>query len=168
MRFRTKDSTLAYFINQLDNLDTKLYEPLFSTTWQRDIKLRSGITMANESTSFMRSNFGSVGTQKATGKPWLNPNSNTIPGISINGERVVTPLRLLAMEVSYTSIELERSQLLGQPIDTQKYDAMNAMQQMSTDEMVYSGDTDTGSTGLLNSPLITTGAVANGAGSSVM
>lgn len=164
MKTKTFDSTLAYFVNQLDNLDRKLYEPLYSVTWGRDIKLRTGITMANESTSFIRSTLGAVGSQKATGKPWLAPNSTTLPGVSVNGERIVLPLRLLGQEISYTSVELERSQLLGQPIDAQKFDAMNVMYQMHTDEMVYVGDTDVGATGLVNSALVTSGSVANGAG----
>lgn len=164
MKSKTFDSTLAYFVNQLDNLDRKLYEPLYSVTWGRDIKLRTGITMANESTSFIRSTLGAVGSQNATGKPWLAPNSTTLPGVSVNGERIVLPLRLLGQEISYTSVELERSQLLGQPIDAQKFDAMNVMYQMHTDEMVYIGDTDVGATGLVNSSLVTAGSVANGAG----
>jgi len=164
---KTFDSTLAYYVNQLDNLDKKLYEPLYSTSWGRDINLRTGITMANESTSFIRSNIGSVGGMKATGKPWISPNTTTLPGVSINGERVVLPLRLLGQEVSYTSVELERSQLLGQPIDAAKFTALNTIYQMATDEMVYIGDTETGSTGLVNSALVATGNVtADGTGSS--
>jgi len=160
---KTFDSTLAYYVNQLDNLDKKLYEPLYATTWGRDIKLRTGISMANESTSFIRSTLGSVGSQSATGKPWLAPNSTTLPGVSVNGERIVLPLRLLGQEVSYSSVELERSQLLGQPIDQQKFDGLNILYQMSTDEMVYVGDTAVGATGLLNSDLVVSGSVANGA-----
>lgn len=163
MKTKTFDSTLAYFVNQLDNLDRKLYEPLYNVTWGRDINLRTGITMANESTSFIRSNIGGIGTQRAQGKPWISPNTTTLPGVSVNGERVVLPLRLLGQEISYTSVELERSQLVGQPIDAQKFDAMNIMYQMNTDEMVYIGDSDVGATGLVNSSLVTSGSVANGA-----
>lgn len=163
---KTFDSTLAYYVNQLDNLDKKLYEPLFSVTWGRDIKLRTGITMANESTSFIRSTIGAVGTQNATGKPWISPNTTTLPGVSINGERVTLPLRLLGQEVSYSSVELERSQLLGQPIDAQKFNALNTIYQMATDEMIYVGDTAVGAEGLVNSTLVTSGSVPNGAGAS--
>lgn len=163
---KTFDSTLAFYVNQLDNLDKKLYEPLVNVTWGRDINLRSGITMANESTSFIRSSFGGVGTQAASGKPWLSPNTTTLPGVSINGERVTLPLRLLGQEISYSSVELERSQLIGQPIDAQKFNALNTMYQMSTDEMVYTGDGATGSKGLLNSAEVTSGSVPNGAGGS--
>lgn len=166
---KTFDSTLAYFVNQLDNLDKKLYEPLYSVTWGRDIKLRTGITMANESTSFIRSNIGAIGTQSASGKPWISPNTTTLPGVSINGERVTLPLRLLGQEVSYTSVELERSQLIGQPIDAQKFNALNVLYQMNTDEMVYIGDTAVGAEGLLNSTLVTAASVtADGSGSSTL
>jgi hypothetical protein len=157
-KFQTKDSTLAYYIHQLENLDKTLYEPLVDIQWGRDIKLRSGITMANESTSFIRSSLAYMGSTKATGKPWLNPNSNTLPGVSINGEKITTPLRLLGREVSYNSVELERSQLVGQPIDQQKFNALNLSYQLDTDEMVYIGDAELGVKGLLNSSLVTAGS----------
>ena len=163
---KTFDSTLAYYANQLDNLDSRLYMPLVTTSWGRDIKLRSGISMSDSSLSFIRSSFGGVGTQSATGKPWLSPNSTTIPGVSIDGELVSIPMRLLAREVSYSSVELERSQRAGAPIDRQKFDALNKLYQMSTDEMVYVGDTAVGAKGLINSPLVTVATVANGAAAS--
>lgn len=163
---KTFDSTLAYYVNQLDNLDKTLYEPLYSVSWGRDIKLRTGITMANESTSFMRQSIAGMGSQSVSGKPWINPNTTTLSGVMINGERITTPLRLLGQEVSYNSVELERSQLLGQPIDKQKHDALNIMYQMFTDEMVYIGDTDVSAYGLVNSPQVTAAAVANGASAS--
>lgn len=163
LRFKTRDSALAYFVNQLDNLDRRLYEPLTSVSWGRDIKLRSGITMSNESTSFIRSAFAGAGTLGSTGNmPWISAETSAIPGVSVNGERIVLPLRLLAREISFTSVELERSQLLGQPIDVQKTDALNTMYQMNTDQMVYIGSSDVSATGLFNSSLVTAGSVANG------
>jgi len=161
---RFLDSTLAFFVNQLNNLDPRLYEPLYAVTWGRDIKLRPGITLANESTSFLRSTIGGVGGQSATGKPWLAIDGNTLAGVSIDGEQITTPLRPLGREVSYTSIEMERSQLLNQPIDAAKFDALNVLYQMSTDEMVYVGDLDVGATGLINSLLVTAASVALGGG----
>lgn len=168
-KFKTRDSALAYFVNQLDNLDKRLYEPLVAVSWGRDVKLRAGITLANESTSFIRSAFAGAGTlaNQATASnggnmPWISGETTAIPGVSINGERVVLPLRLLAREVSYTSPELERSALLGQPIDAQKLDALNMLYQMNTDQMVYIGSNDVGAYGLVNSPLVTSGNVSGG------
>ncbi len=163
--FRTKDSALAFYVNQLENLDKRLYEPLVSVSWGRDIKLRPGITMSNESTSFIRSAFAGVGSlQNTTGNmPWLSAETNDIPGVSVNGQKVVFPLRLLGREVTYTSVELERSQLTGQPIDTQKINALNELYQMNVDQMVYIGSSDVGATGMLNDTGVTATTVVAGA-----
>jgi len=168
-RFRTRDSALAYYVNQLENLDKRLYEPLVSVSWGRDIKLRSGITMSNESTSFIRSAFAAAGSlvnpgtaNKGGNMPWISAESSAIPGVAINGAKIVLPLRLAAREVSYTSVELERSQLTGQPIDVQKIDALNVLYQMNVDQMVYIGSEDVGATGLLNNADVTIDAAATG------
>lgn len=168
-RFRTKDSALAYYINQLENFDPKLYEPLTSVSWGRDIKLRTGITMSNESTSYIRSAFAGGGslsnpaTASSGGNmPWISAETTAIEGVSVNGEKIATPLRLLGREISYTSVELERSQLTGQPIDTQKLSAMNTLYQMNTDQMVYIGSSDVGVTGLFNDASVTSGSVSGG------
>lgn len=163
-RQRTMDSTLAYYVNQLENLDKRLYEPLTSVSWGRDIQLRSGITMSNESTSFIRSAFGGAGSLQNTqgNMPWVSAETTAIPGVSVNGQKIATPLRLLAREISYTSPELDRSQLTGQPIDVQKINAMNMLYQMNTDQMVYVGSDDVVATGLLNSADVTASNVAAG------
>lgn len=167
--FKTKDSALAYYVNQLENLDRRLYLPLVSVTWGRDIKLRPGITMSNESSSFIQSAFAAAGslTNSSTAgsganMPWISAESTAIPGVSINGKKVVLPLRLLAREVSYTSVELERSQLTGQPIDAQKMDALNTLYQMNTDQMVYIGSSDVSATGLINDASVTVDTAATG------
>lgn len=172
-KFKTKDSALAYYVNQLDNLDKRLYQPLTSVSWGRDIKLRPGITMSNESTSFIRSAFAAAGTLKSAtatggGMPFISAETTAIPGVSINGERVVLPLRLLAREISFTSVELERSQLTGQPIDAQKTDALNTLYQMNTDQMVYIGASEVGATGLVNSADVTATTVATGVSGSTL
>ncbi len=169
-RHRTKDSTLAYYVNQLENLDKKLYEPLTSVSWGRDINLRPGITMSDESTSFIRSAFAAAGTldNPATATQggniaWVSPDTTAIPGVSVNGQKIVLPLRLVAREVSYTSVELDRSQQTGQPIDVQKVNALNLIYQMNIDQLVYIGSADVGATGMLNNASITSSVVATGA-----
>lgn len=163
-RFKTQDSALAYYVNQLENLDKRLYEPLVSVSWGRDIKLRPGITMDDESTSFILAAFAAAGTlQNNVGNfPWISAETTAIPGVSINGKKVVLPLRPLAREVSYTSIELGRSQRTGQPIDVQKVNALNLLYQMNTDQMVYIGSSDVGATGLVNDPTVTVSPVSTG------
>jgi len=165
---KTQDSTLAFFINQLDAFDPTLHQPLMNVTWSRDIALRTDVSMANESASFTRNTFGLTGTRSvgsnaagATaggGKPWMNPNTTTLPSVSVDSERVVQPVRLLGQEISYTSVDLERSQLTGVPIDTQKLNSLNSLYQMFIDEMVYMGDADVSAKGLFNNASVTVGA----------
>lgn len=165
MRKMTNDSLLAFYVNQLENLDPKFHEPLVAVTWGRDIKLRPGITLANESTSFIRSSFAGAGTlTNSDNMPFISDEATAIPGVSVNGEKIVLPLRILAREVSFTAPELERSQLLGQPIDATKVNALNTLYQMNIDQMVYIGASSVGATGLVNSSLVTYGNVAQNAG----
>ena len=166
---RGKDSTLAYYVNQLENFDQTLHQPLVEVSWGRDIQLRGNVSLANESTSFTRQGFGATGTQssklaKGPAKPFISANSTAIPGVSINGEKLVTPLRPLAREIGFTFIELQRSQLLGQPIDQQQMFALQQLYQMETDAMVYIGDSDVGAEGLVNSSLVSVSNAPNGAG----
>lgn len=170
--FKTKDSAVAFYVHQLENLDRRLYMPLTSVSWGRDINLRPGISLSDEATSFIQSTFAASGSltqaQGAGGAnggnmPWISPETTTIPGVMIDGQKVVAPLRPLAREISYTEIELARSQRLGQPIDAQKLDAFNTSYQMNIDQMVYIGASEVGATGLLNNPSVTAGSVANGA-----
>lgn len=147
-----------------------LHQPLFSTTYGRDIKMRPGITMSNESTSFIRSTFAAPGSlsnpataAKGGNMPWVSAETTAIPGVSVNGALLTKPLRLLARELSYTSVELDRSQLTQQPIDVQKMSALNDLYQMNTDQMVNIGSDEVSAKGLLNSADVTAANVANGA-----
>lgn len=173
-RFKTKDSALAFFVNQLENLDKRLYMPLTSVSWGRDIILRPGISMSDESTSFIQSAFAAGGTLSNANStnggnlPWISPETTAIPGVSIDGQKTTNPLRLLGREISYTSVELDRSQRLGMSIDAQKMDALNILYQMNTDQIVYIGSTDNGQTGLLNNAAVTAGSVAAGVSGSTL
>lgn len=160
----TRDSSLAFFINQLDNFDTKLHEPLTSVTWSRDIKLRSGVSMANQSTSFVRGEFSGAGTLSATGKAWIGSGGRGALGqVSVDGVPVTLPLNIWGREISYTSIELERSQMTGMNIDDSQTKALITMYNMDIDEMVYIGDTTMGLKGLLNSTEVGASNVVAGA-----
>lgn len=159
----TRDSSLAFFVNQLDNFDAKIHEPLASVTWSRDIKLRSGLSFADQSSSFIRGALGSVGTQSATGKSWINSGvRGAMPAVSVDGSLVTTPINLWGKEVSYTSIELERSQRAGGNLDDRQVSALQLMYNMDIDEMVYIGDTGTGLKGLCNSTEVSASSVVAG------
>lgn len=147
---------MAPFINALEKLDPALYLPLYNTTWQRDIQLREDINIGVEMTSFIRSKVAAIGSQGYAGIPWVKDGADLM-GVAVDGEKIGTVIRPCAMSVAYNEIELARSQLLNQPIDRQKFDALNILYQMSVDEFAFIGSTTAGGsadTGLFNSGIV--------------
>lgn len=157
------DSALSYFVNQLSSLDKKLHMPLYSTTYLRDIKLRSDVSFANESTSYTLSTIAAgAGLSNASGAgiPFINSGTTNLQGVDVNGQIVTAPLRIAGMSLSYSQIEIERSQLLGQPLDATKFNGINTKYQMGADQMAYIGDATVGAKGLLNKATVTTGTAS--------
>lgn len=158
------DSAGAFLIGELERLDPTIHEPLVSTTWSRDIDLRTDVQMGDEFSSWTVSTFGSVGGAAPSGISWAGKATTTLPRATVDIGKKSQPLNIWAEEVSYTVAELASAQITGRPIDAQMLQGLNLKHQMDIDQMVYVGDSSIGATGLLNSSLITnTGNVANGA-----
>lgn len=159
----TLDSAGAFLIGELERLDPMVHEPLIATTWTRDIDLRTDVQMGDTSTSYTVSSFGAVGGAAPSGIAWAGAETTTLPRAQLDIGKVVTPLNIWTMEVAYTVVELQSAQLTGRPIDVQMLSALNRKNQMDTDQVVYIGDSNVGSTGLLNSAAVTNSTnVANG------
>ena len=144
-------STGAFLVGELERLDPTLYEPISDFTWGRDIDLRTDVTIADEVTSFVLSNFGGGfgGTSVGT-KSWITGGDSTPARVSISATKVTTPMTPWGMEVAYSIFELQKAMQVGRPIDVQKYDAMRTKHQLDIDTQVYVGDTELGIKGLLN------------------
>ena len=149
---RMIDSTGAFLISELDRLDQKLHEPLWTVTWGRDVPLRSDVTIADEYTSFMRIKYASPGGITPAGKHWLSGDSTTIPGIAVDLEKETLPMHPWGMELGYSIFDLAKSQQLNRSIDAQKQEGIRISYQKEVDEMVYIGDTEVKATGLVNNP----------------
>lgn len=148
-------STGAFLVGELERFDPRIYEPIADFTWSRDIDLREDVTIADEVSSFITSEYagGTSGTGHGT-KAWAAQKSGTIPKIDVGFNKQMHPIIPWAMDVSYSIIELQKAMKLGRPIDTQKLEAMRMKHQRDIDEQVYVGDVETGATGLLNNPAI--------------
>ena len=155
------DSGLSFFINQLTKLDPKLYEPLYATTYMRDLKLREDISLGNESSSYILHTLGAGGTISSGGLPYINSGTTALNGVDIDGQLVTTPLRPLAMSLSYSKLELMKAQQAGFSIDSSKFNAINTKYQMSADQMAYIGDKDLSVTGMVNSTAVTNSATVS-------
>lgn len=143
-------STGAFLVGELEKLDNQLYEPIYDATWSRDIDLREDVTIADEVTSFMLSNYKGGFGAPGSGKSWISQNSTTPDRVSVDVTKVTTPVTPWGMELSYSILELEKAMRVGRPIDVQKHDALRIKHQLDIDAQVYVGDAYVGVNGLLN------------------
>lgn len=168
---QTIDGTGVFLIGELERLDQTLHMPLASYKWSRDIDLREDVSIADEVSSFTNSTFAAAGGISPNGVSWISKSANAIPGIELDIGKTAHGLPLWGQEISYTIPELESAQRLGRPVDAQKFEGMQLKHNMDIDQLVYTGDTVMGSTGLVNSygsglPVTNQGLVANtGSGS---
>lgn len=161
----TMDSAGAFLIGELERLDPMVHEPLIATTWTRDIDLRTDVQMGDTSSSYTVSTFAMAGGTQPDGISWAGAETTTLPRAVLDIGKTPSPLTLWAAEVAYTLPELESARLTGRPIDTQMLSALNRKHQMDSDRVAYIGANDLGTTGLLNSSLVTNVSnVANNAG----
>ena len=168
---RTIDSTGSFLIGQLEQLDRTIHEPLQSFKWSRDINVRTDATIGHDFTSFTNSAMASVGGIDPTKKAFISKDSTTLPNVALDIGKTVSPLIPWGLECNFSIFELESAMMTtGGSIDEQKFNALKKKHQQDIDIQVYLGDTNIPNAyGLLNSPQVTTGAVAaNGTGSSTL
>jgi hypothetical protein len=156
----TFDSTGAYLVGELERLDPTFHGPLVAVSWMRDIDLREDVTTADDASSFTLTTFGAAPgaggpSTVGAGISWAGRSSTQVTSVSIDISKKVFPLIPWSMELAYTVFELESAARLGRPVDEQKFKAIQTKHQMDVDQMVYVGDTQTVSTGLINNSLMT-------------
>jgi hypothetical protein len=153
-RWVTYDSTGAYLVGELERLDPTFHMPLVAVSWQRDIKLRQDVTIADEISSYTLSTFGTpsnlgTGAGIGNGKHWSGKNTTQIAGVSLDIAKKAFPLTPWDMELQYSIFELESAAKAGRPVDRQKFEFIKLQHQMEIDEQVYYGDTALGVGGLV-------------------
>ena len=152
----TISATGAFLVGELERLDSRIYEPIADFTYGRDIDLRNDVTIADEVSSFIQSEYmGGFGGTGAGKKSFIKGPDSTPARVSVSLKKVATPLTLWGMEVAYTIFELQKAMQAGRPIDAQKHSAMRMKHQLDIDTQVYVGDDEVGVKGLLNSDQVT-------------
>ena len=147
----TIDSTGAFLAGELEVIDQKLHLPLTSVTWQRDIDVRSDITIADAMSSFTNSSFATSNP----GKSWIGRQANAISAVDVDIQKTAQTLELWGKSVQWTIPELESAMKLGRPVDTQKVAALQLAWNIDIDNLVYLGDAALGFNGLANHSAIT-------------
>ncbi len=157
----TIDSSGAFLVGELERLDKALHMPLASVTWGRDIDLRTDVTLADEMSSFTNSSFAAAGGVNPNGKNWVSGSSTEIASIAVDISKTGAPMRLWALALPWSVIELAKAEQLGRPLDQQKHAGLKLKHQMDVDEMVYVGDALLGATGLINNQSVAPLSVSN-------
>jgi hypothetical protein len=154
---KTVDSTGAFLVGELERLDQTLNMPQISIKYTRDIDIREDVTIADEFSSYTQNAIAAAGSLGATGglaggKSWIGKTTTQLSSVSVDIDKIATPLTIWGKELKYTIPELESAAKLGRPIDQQKFEALDLAHQMDCDAQAYVGDSDLGQYGLLNSP----------------
>lgn len=157
----TLDSTGAFLVGQLEKLDPIINMPLQRTTWKRDVPIRTDLSIGHDTASFTLSTFSSNGAgddnnANGNGIPFSGKSTTVSPSVEVDISKVSQPLYPWKSSVMYDYFELMSSQLLAQPIDVQKVEALVRSHDLQMDQLVYIGNTSkiASYTGLFNNPTV--------------
>jgi hypothetical protein len=160
---QTIDSAGAFLVGELERLDQRLHMPLAEISWERDIDLRSDVSMADEASSFTNSSFAQAQGVAGSNKAWAGKDSSAVVGVGLDIGKTLYPLNLWIVELSWTLPELASAEKLGRSVDQQKYEGMIRKWDMDVDEMVYVGEPKFSLGGMFNQTNLTnTGNAVNG------
>lgn len=152
-------SGMAYLLGELEKTDTKIREPLTSTTWQRDIVAKTGGGWV-EYTSTMDMDYGTTGPNDLS---IVGTGTTTIPVMQVNTNknlfRVFTWMH--AMQVPF--VDQAKLKQIGRSLEDLLDKGIRLNYNKTLDQNVYQGFTKFGTTGLLNDPNVITGTVDQGA-----
>jgi hypothetical protein len=156
----TVDSTGAFLNGELERLDQTLNLPMIDIEYDRDVDLRTDVTVADDYSSFTNSAIasnGGLGTGQGLGygKAWIGKDATQIAGVAVDISKTINALHPWALEVKYNAFELASAAKVGRPIDEQKIETMEQKRKMDIDEMAYIGDLALGIGGLYNSSRVT-------------
>ena len=155
------DSAGAWFINQLEKFDPVIHQPLSAVTWGRDIKLRTDVSFADESTSYANATYTASGSHGDV--DFSGANDTSLQGVDVDMEKTTTPLMLWVRQIGYSNVEEVCASRLN--LVTERLNAMNLKYQMDVDRIVYVGSYRHKMHGLINSPKVTNlSPVSTGAG----
>jgi hypothetical protein len=150
-----QQSTGIFLTSELERMDQRLNKPLVAYKYTRDLPFRSDISITDAVSSFINTDFSSVGGANPVGKNWMGVKGTAIADVNVVNTPTRNSLHIWAHQLSYTIFELMESQKVGRPIDEQKHEGLILKWNMDADEQAYIGDTEVNVPGLLNLPSVT-------------
>ncbi len=152
----------AFLASELEKLDPKISEPLYSVTYPRDIPINVGggwvETIAKMDVDYGVNNGSGDGAVAAAGA-----NTGNIVQAQFGKDTFKTHIYTSTLRIPF--VDMQRGQLVGRSLESLLTDAIRLNYDKHQEFNVYAGFQVYGTTGLINNPnVVTQGVKANAAG----
>lgn len=153
----------AFLVSELEKRDPLIRKPLTSVTYPRDIVIQSGGGWVDY-VSAMTVAYGMTGGAGAS--PVTAGSANGIPIVQASVDKGVFKAHTFAAALRVMWQDMQRANYIGRSLDNLLQDGVRMSYDKHVDQNTYTGITEYGTTGLVNSPLATeTTAAATGTSS---
>lgn len=156
----TNEQAVALLSAQLAKVEPEIIKPLATYTWTRDLPEGNDLDRTMDSLVLTKIvNGAGQGTTKMEGKSWIAKNGNDLKDVAFDMSAEAVRVFDAGRELSWTARELERAQIYGLSLDTEKVEILHDIFNQEAQATGYLGDADFGFTGLLNNAEIAKAAV---------
>jgi hypothetical protein len=140
----TMDDGLGFYISQLANLESKIYEAKYTNiNFAEMIPINSSVPEWADSWDYI--SYDSVTMGK-----FIGSSADDLPSVSLSANKTSVPIGYAGNSFDYSLDELRKTQQLRMPVDATKGRAAFRGSQEHTQRVAYFGDSNRGMTGLFN------------------
>ncbi|UUZ80641.1 DUF2184 domain-containing protein [Paenibacillus sp. P26] len=154
---------MAFLNAELEKRDPRLLDPLQSVTWMRDIVAKTGGGWVEFSSNYFV-DYATTGGVDNSGI--IGGETNDIPIMQANLNKDVFKVFTFSNILKVPFVDQQKLQNIGRSLDDILDKGIRLNYNKSIDNIVYVGVAAVGTTGLVNSPTVTTSTAPNGAGGS--
>jgi hypothetical protein len=154
---------MAFLESELEKRDTKVYEPLTSVTWMRDMPVKTGGGWVDYTSNL----FVDYGISGPNGYGIQGTQTTTIPIVQANLTKDLYPTFNWGNVLKVNFIDMQKLQGVGRSLDDMLDKGIKLNWNKTLDQLAYTGPFGTTARpGLINNPNVSASSVATGAGGS--
>lgn len=150
----------AFLVSELEKRDPMIRKPLTSVTYPRDIVIQTGGGWVDY-VSAMSVAYGLTGG--AGSSPVQAGGANGLPIVQASVDKGIYKAHTFAVALRVMFQDMQRANFIGRSIDQLLQDGVRMAFDKHQDQNIYTGLSEYGTTGIINSPDATESTVADGA-----
>lgn len=150
----------AFLVSELEKRDPMIRKPLTTVTYPRDIVIKAGGGWVDY-VSAMSVAYGITGG--AGNGPVTAGGANGLPIVQASVDKGVYKAHVFAVALRVMFQDMQRSNFIGRSLDQMLTDGVRMAYDKHNDQLVYTGLSEYGTTGLVNNPDAVETTVATGA-----